>query len=56
MIKARLEMMGRIVVESEENSGDQDVFPMALLISFANAEDIRQAIKDGAVTFTFITE
>ncbi len=33
--------------------GDIDNYPMALLIEFDNAEDIRQAIKNGSVEFEF---
>lgn len=54
MAKAKLEIMGRILVASEENYREEHLYPMALLISFDNPEDIRQAIKDGKVEFEFV--
>lgn len=48
MITAKLEVMGNIDVLED---GSPVNFPMALVLSFDNAEDIRQALKDMEVKF-----
>lgn len=51
MVTGKLEVMGRI--EIVEDEVDTYIYPMALLITFDNKEDIRAAIKDGECKFTF---
>lgn len=50
-VEGKLVIMGNIAVA--EGEGEIYEHEMALLIEFDNAEDIRQAIKDGEVKFTF---
>lgn len=49
-VKGKLKIMGRIeVVEDDENYKTD----LGLLIVFENAEEIRQALKDGVCEFEF---
>ena len=51
-VKGRLIQMGNLELPSGEG-GDVDKYPYALVISFENPEDIRQALKDGKCEFEF---
>jgi hypothetical protein len=48
---AKLAVMGEI--EVKELDGESHTYPMALLITFDDKEQIRQAIKDGICRFEF---
>lgn len=54
MAKAKLAIMGEIVVVGLD--GNPDIYDMALLITFDNSEELRQAIREGKVEFNFIGE
>lgn len=51
MEHGRLIEMGQLTTIDAE--GTRTEYKMALAIEFASAEEIRQAIKDGACTFGF---
>ena len=51
MVTAKLAIMGEIDVK--EPDGSTQHFPMALLITFDNPEQIRRAIKEGECKFVF---
>lgn len=51
------EAQGRLIemgeIKSQDLDGSVHTYPMALLITFANVEEIRKAIKDGICRFEF---
>lgn len=51
VVTGKLAIMGNIVVE--ELDATKQTYPMALLITFESAEDIRQALKDMECKFSF---
>ena len=54
MVTGKLKIMGQI--ETVEPDGENQKYPMALLIEFDSADDIRAALKDMECKFCFDAE